>query len=283
MNRRNITNKLEKERKKKTLKRFIKKTILFFSIVGILILFASQTYSLTRPLIKEEFTRFTKEFLMIRELAVIGASDFADKEIRSFIKPIIDVNPNIFTFPMENIKLFLATRPYISKAHVRKELPGRIVVDIKEKKPIAIFFDGDLKLLDENGEVIRPMSIGENIDVPIITLEKINEDSMANYLKSGCNFISLDNQSTPYLLPSEVRLTPSYIEIKSLELKTSSNYIPSVYIGYDELEKKILNLKKLWTDIVNKKENIEYVDARFSKGISINQKNIVEVKDGKRQ
>lgn len=244
MRRRNVRNILEKDRKIKTFKKFFKRIIIFFSIIGLLILFASQTYSLTKPIVTKEFTNFSRDFLTIKELAVIGASDFADREIRSFVKPVIEVNPNIFSFPVENIKLFLATRPYISKAVIRKELPGRIVVDIKEKKPIAILLDGELKFLDENGEIIRPMSVGENIDVPVITLDGVNEEISSQLLKIGCTFIMLDNQSTPYLLPSEVRLTKNHIEIKSLELKTSRNEIPPVFIGYDELEKKILNLKK---------------------------------------
>ncbi|MCX7990767.1 MAG: FtsQ-type POTRA domain-containing protein [Proteobacteria bacterium] len=283
MGRKNVRALLEKDRKKKTFKRFLKRFVLFFFVFGLLILFATQTYSLTKPMFSKELSYFTRDFLMIKELAIVGVSDYADREIRSFVKPIIDVNPNILTFPVENIKLFLATRPYISKAVIRKELPDRIVLDIKEKKPVAIFFDGELKFLDENGEIIRPMSVGENIDVPVISVDGVEDEMKANLLKMGCYFILLDNQSTPYILPSEVRLNRNYIEIKSLELKTANNYIPSVYISYDELEKKILNLKKLWTDIVNKKENIEYIDARYSKGISVKQKNISEVKDGKRQ
>lgn len=284
MRRKNIRYKLEKEEKKNLVKKLIKRTVLFFSLIGLFVLFATQTYSLTKPLIKKEIDEFSKNFLIIKELAIVGASDYADREIRSFVKPIIDINPDIFSFPVENIRLFLATRPYLTKAFIRKELPGRIVIDVTEKKPVALFLDnGELKFVDENGEIIRPMSLGENIDVPVITIEDVDDKSISNLIKIGCSFIVLDNQSSPYILPSEVRLTKNYMEIKSLELKTRNSEIPPVYLGYEEIEKKILNLKKIWRDIVNKKENIGYVDARYSKGISIVQKNLAEVSDGKKQ
>lgn len=272
MRRKNIRHKLENEKKKKFFKRFLKRLILFFCVVGFVSLFVSQTYSLTKPVITKEINDFTKEFVRIRELSIVGASEFADKEIRSFVNPLIELNPNIFTFPVENVKLFLATRPYIDKAVIRKEFPKRLVIEIKEKKPIAILLDSELKLLDENGEVIRPMAIGENIDVPVVTLNDIDDDSKSTFIKMGCAFIALDNQSMPYIFPSEIRLHKNYLEIKSLELKTKNSEVPSLYVGYDEVEKKILNIKKLWTDIVNKKENIEYVDVRYSKGLSVKLK-----------
>ncbi len=272
MGRKNLRQKLESERKKSMVKRLIKKLVLVFFIIGIGFLLVSHTYSLTKPFVENELSSFSKEFLTIRELSIIGASEFADKEIRSFVNPIIEINPNIFTFPTENVKLFLATRPYIESAFIRKEMPNRIAVEIKEKKPVAILLDSELKLLDENGEVIRPMSTGENIDVPVISVTD-DSDTSSFRLRMGCQFILLDNQSTPFILPSEIKLFQNHMEIKSLDLKTSRNEVPSIYISYEEMEKKILNLKKLWTDIVNKKENIEYVDARYLKGLSVKQKN----------
>lgn len=276
---RNTKLRLQEEAKKKRRRRFIKKSIFFSLIMAFLLTAVIQIYKLTSPFIYKAFCSFSQKYLLVKELSITGASDYADHEIRSYVEPIIKVTPNIFYLPINQIKGFLYTRGYLKSAEVRLELPGRVVIEVSEKRPVAMLIQNGFYLLDENGEIIRPMNIGENIDVPVITIEEgINIKAAHDMIKTACNIIQLDDKSLPLLMPSELKISTGLIIVKSLELKNKQNKIPPIYFSCNDIEKKVLYVKKLWAEIVNKKEQLEYVDGRFREGVLVKLKT-TEVKD----
>lgn len=270
---RNTTVRLEEEKRKKRIRRYIKRGILSTLVLSFLFMSFIQIYRITSPYTTKLFSVFSQKYLTIRELSIIGASEYADGEIRAYVEPIIKVCPTILSLPVSQIKGFLYTRNYLKKAEVRKELPGRLVIEIVEKKPVAMVVKNGLFLLDENGDMIRPMNLGENIDVPAITVEEgVNERLVKEMLKTACYLIQLDSRSSPLMMPSELNISGGLITVKSLELKNGENRIPPIYFSMDDIEKKVLYVKKLWPEIVNKKEALEYVDGRFKQGVLVKLK-----------
>lgn len=279
MRARNTLARLEEEKKKKRMRRIVKRTILFTIVAAFLVMTFIQLHRITAPYTAKFVSFFSKRYLAIRELSVIGASEYADGEIRSYVEPIIKECPTILSLPVSQIKGFLYTRSYLKKAEVRKEFPGRIVIEVVEKKPVAMLVKGGLFLLDENGDMIRPMNVGENIDLPAITVEDgLNESLVKEMIKTACYLIQLDSRSSPLITPSELSISGGLITVRSLELKNKENKIPPIYFTADEIEKKVLYVKKLWPEIVNKRDQLEYVDGRFRKGVLVKLKT-AEVKN----
>jgi len=276
---RNTNSRLEEEKKKKRMRRFIKRSILLLLLLCVFLVSFIQIYRVTSPYVSTVISGFTNEYLKIKEVSVVGASEYADAEIRAFIQPIIKVTPTILQLPISQIQGFLYTRSYLESAEIRKEFPGRVVIEVVEKKPVAMLVKNGLFLLDENGEIIRQMSTGENIDVPAITLEKeLNENLAKELIKTACYIIQLDGKSLPFLMPSELNISGGQIVLRSLELKNKENSIPPIYFSLDGIEKKVLYVKKLWPEIVNKKDQLEYVDGRFRQGVLVKLKT-AEVKN----
>ncbi len=279
MRARTTRSRLEEDMKKKTMRRHVKRFIFFTFLFAIFFMLFLQSYRLLSPYVSLAYNSFANKYLTIREVSIVGASEYADKDIRSYVDPIISVTPTILALPAAQIKSFLYTRSYLKKAEVRRELPGRVVIEVAEKKPIAILVKKDLFLVDENGDIIRQMKVGENLDLPVITLDSnLNEKLGRDMIRTACNLIQLDAKSSPLLMPSEVCISGGQITVRSLELKNSRNSIPPIYLTPDGIEKKILYVKKLWPEIVNKKEELEYIDGRFRQGVLVKLKN-TEVKN----
>lgn len=273
MRHKNTRYRLEQERKKKTVRRFIKRFVLVFLLIIIISLATVQLSRLFSPAVSNILNSFTKEYLTIKEVSILGAGDYSEAEIRSYVEPIVNVNPNILTLPINQIKGFLYTRQYLKKAEIRKEFPARLVLEVVEKRPVAILVQNRFYLLDENGEIIRQMNTGENLDLPLITLDNdLNEKTSKEMIKTACFLLQLDNKSLPLLTPSELRISGGTIILRSLELKNKENLIPPIYFGLDGIEKKILYVKKLWPEIVNKREQIDYIDGRFREGVLVKLK-----------
>jgi len=277
MRRTSINERILLEKKKKRSRKLILLCLLFIFLIIVSLVFFVQTVRVFGPVISKGIKSFGEKFFNIKEVAVIGAGEYGEKEIKSYVEPLIKVNPNLITFPVSTIKIFLATRPYIHYGEIRRELPNRLVIMIKEKKTVAILINNGFFHLDENGNIIRAMQNGENIDVPVITIEDgLSQDAIDESLKTACLLITLDSKSTPEITFSELRITKNGIIGRSMDLKTQNNYIPPLYFSKDNAEKKLLQLKKLWPEIVKKKNEIEYIDSRFKQGIVVKSKTTEE-------
>lgn len=272
---RSTVRRLEEEKKKKRLRKWIKRGILFTVIGLFMMVIFFQSYRFVKPYAEKVITYVNEGYFGVREFGVVGASEYGEKEIRGFVEPILKVSPNIFSLPISQIKGFLYTKTYIKRAEIRRELPGRIVIEVEEKRPVAVYVrKGEKILLDENGEMIRPMSLGENIDLPVVTVEEgLTKEREREMIRRACYLIELDNKSSPLLMPSELTITGGAIVLKSLELKIEGEKkIVPIFFSPNDIEKKVLCVKRVWPEIVKKKEQLEYIDGRMKQGVLVKQK-----------
>ncbi len=276
-----INERILKTKKKKKGRKLILLTIITVFLFSVVSLTIVQAIKYLGPVFSKGILSFSDKFFRIKEIAIIGAGEYGEKEIREYITPIVKVNPNLITFPLSQVKIFLATRPYLNMAELRKELPGRLVISVKEKKTVAILIKDGFFHLDENGDIIRPMYSGENIDVPIVTIdESMKDEEIGDYLKTVAFIITLDSRSAPNLAFSELKIAKGEIVARSLDLKNENNMIPPIYFPVHNTEQKLLQVKKLWPELVKKKNQIDYIDNRFKKGIVVKLKTTEEHYDG---
>lgn len=276
-----INERIVKTKRKKRGRKLILIFLVTVFLISVTTMTVIQTIKYLGPVFSKGISSFSDKFFKIKEIAIIGAGEYGEKEIREFVTPMVKVNPNLLTFPLSQIRIFLATRPYLNMAELRKELPGRLVISVKEKKTVAILIKDGFFHIDENGNIIRPMYSGENIDVPVVTIdENIKEEEIGEYLKTVAFIISLDSKSAPNLSFSELRIAKSEIIARSLDLKNENNTIPPIYFPVNYAEKKLLHIKKLWPELVKKKNQIDYIDNRFKKGIVVKLKTTEEHYDG---
>jgi cell division protein FtsQ len=78
----------------------------------------------------------------------------------------------ILSLDLEQARARLEAVDWIKSARVSRRLPNAIVVEVEEYRPLAIWqYDGDLSLIDRNGEVITEQGIDAFGALPILVGE----------------------------------------------------------------------------------------------------------------
>jgi cell division protein FtsQ len=73
-----------------------------------------------------------------------------------------DVSPNV-------VRTRLHTHPWIQRATVRRDGPGRIVIEVRERKPMAIVRFEELHYVDRRGHVLGVLAADDSRNLPMIT------------------------------------------------------------------------------------------------------------------
>lgn len=80
----------------------------------------------------------------------------------------IDAGVNIFSVNLSATRKRLLAHPWIADAEVRRELPDRINIRIKEHKPLAIIDLGRKFLINDQGEIFKELAALDPGNLPII-------------------------------------------------------------------------------------------------------------------
>jgi len=124
-------------------------------------------------------------FFSIKNIEIKDIYFLSSKEIESSLSNI--KNKNLLFVSNDYIQSKLVEYDFISSFQVKKVFPNTLVIKIKEKKPVAIHFDGKKNFyISENGDFINfialekyknlPFVFGKNIDFGIFfqNMKKIN-------------------------------------------------------------------------------------------------------------
>ncbi|MGE0638703.1 MAG: cell division protein FtsQ/DivIB [Thermoanaerobaculia bacterium] len=91
----------------------------------------------------------------------LGAVEFgphphvSDAWVNEALAPL--VGKNLFRLELPDVRARIAEHPWVDRVTVEKRLPNRIVLDVVERSPAALFHDGaTLSYLDGKGRVIAP-------------------------------------------------------------------------------------------------------------------------------
>ncbi len=111
-------------------------------------------------------------YFEIKQIAVRGVKELTEKDILEManIKP----RSNILAVNADAVASRIAANPWVKHIYIGRELPDRLVLDVRERKPVALIKEGgSLYLIDGGGFVFKRLSKGDEVDLAIITGVKI--------------------------------------------------------------------------------------------------------------
>jgi len=76
---------------------------------------------------------------------------------------------SIWTIDPDALAARLAAHPWIRAAEVRRELPRRLVVRVRERRPVAIVLIDQLYYLDRGGAIFARLGAQDALDLPFVT------------------------------------------------------------------------------------------------------------------
>ncbi len=195
----------------------------------------------------------------IKEVSISGNPVFYEK-----IKKMIN-GKNIFLVDFETIKKeTLGKFPKIAQINLKRRLPDKIIGQIEERQPVAIFNQGEeFFFLDKEGVIFENVSdkLGLIVTKPsLIEFKMIGERVLEENIMSS--IIEIDSKLKDNL---EISIKEaSVISEDRLNIKTVEGW--EVYFNpKNDLSWQLTKLKAVLDKEIpiEKRKNLEYIDLRF--------------------
>ena len=107
-------------------------------------------------------------YFQIRETVVRGCREVTEREV--LILASLYPGQNLFSVRTEKIARRIEGNPWIQEAHVGRELPDRLIMEIRERVPLALVEKKQLlQLVDRNGTIFKKLGREDNPDLPVLT------------------------------------------------------------------------------------------------------------------
>jgi len=103
----------------------------------------------------------------IREISIEGNTQLKDIDVRRAAQ--LQIGSNIFEVSAEDARNHLMQHPWVEDATVVRRLPGRVRIQMVERKPVALVALDQLYLVSEEGAVFKRLGVDDPVDLPVIT------------------------------------------------------------------------------------------------------------------
>jgi len=106
-------------------------------------------------------------FFRVREIKWEGCRKIKQEALLSLIK--IEGMPNLFTIRLKDLAKRLENHPWIDQIQMRKVFPNQILIQVEERKPIAILHLEELYYIDTTGVIFSPVGERDEYNYPFLT------------------------------------------------------------------------------------------------------------------
>ena len=103
----------------------------------------------------------------IRDIVIEGNRQLGDIDVRRAAR--LYAGSNIFELSNEEVRNHLLQHPWIEDASVVRKLPGRVRIQIVERRPVALVALDQLYLVSDDGAVFKRLGVDDPVDLPVIT------------------------------------------------------------------------------------------------------------------
>jgi cell division septal protein FtsQ len=147
--------------------KFLMRLLVSFLIVGSLVFLGNHSY---RKLCHSDFFQITT-------IDIEGSRKTNKEQIVALSS--IDIHSNLLALNVAQIQSKLENHPWVAKAVITRDWPNRLLISLKEKKPVVLLNQSDgLWYLDRKGRMITLAGPLQELDFPVVTgLEKISQDN----------------------------------------------------------------------------------------------------------
>jgi cell division septal protein FtsQ len=188
-------------------------------------------------------------YFRVREVEVEGGQKIPKETLRSLT--VVEGMPNLFSVELKEVVRRLESHPWIERVQVKKVFPNKILVQIEEKKPMAIIQLGELYYIDTKGEIFSPVGEKDEYNYPYLTgltrqvLEKDPVEARRLINKALELLRIVDQDKVPPLGEvSEIHMEKAlgihcFTKAEGVEVK----------LGWEDFGEKLKRLSVIWSDL----------------------------------
>lgn len=195
-----------------------------------------------------------------------GNAHLPDEELKGLAG--LKGGENLLTLSSANIFKKISGSPWIRQVAVRKELPDRLHILIKETEPLALLdMKGRLFIVDEKGKMLEELKESSMPFLPIISGDPFGQKEVF------AEAISLVRAIKDTGLMSR----KNHIEVIAHKLQEISVNLDGtvVRVGAGEYGDKLSRLTELEEEIKSRRIPVDYIDLRFANKVVVKPVNEV--------
>jgi cell division protein FtsQ len=244
----------------------LKNKLFIRTLIGLLLLL------LTGFMTKEIYRKLRhSDFFQITAMKIDGNRMASKEQITVLSK--VDIHSNLLAINMDQIKSLLESHPWIAGAEITRDWPNRLLITVKEKKPVALLSrETGLFYLDNKGHIIATAGPTQELDFPVVTgLESFpfystHSTQTPEILKDAMELLKLasrNNSILPEQNISEINIT----ENGELLLYLLERAFP-IYMGTDgDISTRYYRLAKVLKNLYKTKEfsKVSYIRFDYQK------------------
>lgn len=210
--------------------------------------------------------------LEIREISVRGVRELTEKDVLALAK--INPRSNILAVNTRSVAGRIAANPWVKNIAVGRELPNRLVLEIRERRPIALVKQaGNFYLMDVDGFVFKKLSRSDDVDLAILTGVNLQDKSRSALLADTLKLletISAGDQLASMGTVSEIHVN----EVFGLSILTDKGL--HLNLGRDDFAGKIRQLDVVLADLEKRgmKNGHLFVDLADTSKVTVQRKDL---------
>ena len=207
----------------------------------------------------------SSEFSLER-IEIAGARRASAERIRNDLH--LYLGRNVFEVSLHEVGAVVRRDPWVLGASVKRVLPDRLRVTLRERSPRAMaVIGGVVHLVDSTGYVIGPTGLAMADDLPVLTgLDRYRDDALTAALRRGVGLIER-------LQRGSARFAE---EISELDLARDDRVLartvhrgPALLLDPVRVERNVNPYLRLRPAIERQAGPLEYVDLRWADRISV--------------
>ncbi|MCJ2164905.1 MULTISPECIES: FtsQ-type POTRA domain-containing protein [unclassified Pseudodesulfovibrio] len=193
----------------------------------------------------------THPYFELKEINVTGTDRLTNGDILNCADVALGLN--CLSMNVGEVENRLSANPWIESVIVRREIPDRLHIDVKEKVPAFWIRQGDgLYFADAHGKVIAPMHPGEMASLPVLSVAESLDDGPE--VLNGILRKMADHQ-TPFTQAQTawIKLTSAH-ELEIYLDSHAGGQGLTVKLSMDRWEVQLERLKVVWRDLLRRNE-----------------------------
>ena len=205
------------------------------------------------------------DFFQITAMKINGNHMVSKEQITILSK--VDIHSNLLAINISQVKSLLESHPWIAGAEIIRNWPNRLVITVRENKPVALLSrKTGLFYLDNKGHIIAAASPTQELDFPVVTgLENFifntaSSDPIPAILQDAMKLLQLSSRNNS-ILPeqniSEIHITDN----GSIILYLLERAFP-IYMGKDgDISTRFYRLVKVLRNLYKTREfsSVSYI------------------------
>jgi len=197
----------------------------------------------------------------VREVEIEGCREMTKETLLSLVK--MDGLPNLFTVRLDEIAKRIESHPWIEQVRVRKVFPNKILIQVEERKPIAIIQLEELYYVDHKGVIFSPVGERDEYNYPFFTgltrqvLEKDPVEAKRLIMKAlELLRIASQERVSPLEEISEIHMEKTF----GIRCFTKTEGV-EVRMGWEQFGEKLKRLSLIWEDLQKRGTSATSIDC----------------------